>query len=136
MKHLQTNPLSARLVMWLRVRFTRSHKYYRLVKKKTVVYAGRTHQKFSCAAGFVEAAFCCFSWGRNHWTVELCSTVVLFIKVNSFFSISFEKPVWVNFNSLALFTWIIFFFEKPVPLIDFTRTVHVNSNFVFVFLKN
>jgi hypothetical protein len=43
------------LVVWLRMRFTRSHRYYRLVKEKTQVYAGRTHQKYGCAAGFVEA---------------------------------------------------------------------------------
>jgi hypothetical protein len=34
--------------------------------------------------------------------VEPCSTVALFIKVNSA----------VNFNPLALFTWIVFFFLK------------------------
>jgi hypothetical protein len=59
--------------------------------------------------------------------VESCSTVALFIKVNSA----------VNFNPLALFTWTVFFFWKPVQWIDFTRTVHihVNSNFFLFFLK-
>ena len=115
------------LVMWLRVRFTRSHRYYRLVKEKTQVYAGRTHKKYGCAKGFVKAQFYYFSWGRNHWTVEPCSTVALFIKVNSA----------VNFNPLALFTWIVFFFWKPVQWIDFTRTVHITWTVIFfVFLKN
>jgi hypothetical protein len=46
---------------------------------------------------------------------------VLFTKVNSFF---FEKLV----NSF-------FFFEKPVQLIDFTHTIHVNVNNNFYFFK-
>jgi len=45
------------LVMWMRVRFTRSHRYYRLVKEKTQVYAGRTHKKYGCATCFVKAYF-------------------------------------------------------------------------------
>jgi hypothetical protein len=37
--------LSGRLVLWLRVRFTRSHRYCCLVKQKTQFYFGRTHHK-------------------------------------------------------------------------------------------
>jgi len=37
--------------------FTRSHRYYYLVKEKTQVYVGRIHKKYGCAAGFVEAQF-------------------------------------------------------------------------------
>jgi hypothetical protein len=51
--------------------------------------------------------------------VEPCSTVALFIKVNSA----------VNFNPLALFTWIVFFFENQcselisLALFTFTWTL-------------
>jgi len=59
----------------------------------------------------------------------------------------FEKPVnsRVNFNSLVLYVNNFFFekpvnsfflFEKPVQLIDFTHTVHVNVNSNIFFKKN
>jgi hypothetical protein len=59
--------------------------------------------------------------------VEPCSTVALFIKVNSA----------VNFNPLALFTWTVFFFENQcselisLALFTFTWTI-----IFFVFFKN
>jgi hypothetical protein len=58
--------LSACLVTWLPVKFTRSHTKYSLVKKKKLLSTGRTHQKLSCATGLGEAVFCYFSQGRNH----------------------------------------------------------------------
>ena len=66
--------------------------------------------------------------GSNvQWTVEPYSTVALFTKVHSFF-LSKNQCEWIN--SLALFTWKVYFFfsEKPVQLIDFTCTVYVNVN--------
>jgi hypothetical protein len=58
--------------------FTRSHRYYYLVKEKTQVYVGRIHKKYGCAAGFVEAQFYCFSWGEiteqwSHAPLSHCS---------------------------------------------------------------
>ena len=65
---------------------------------------------------------------------------MLHCSVNSAASL---PTVLVNFNLLALFTYTMFFFknqltvffsEKPVQLIDFTRIVHVNMIVIF-FLK-
>jgi len=44
---VRTVPFRGRLVTWLRVRFTRSHTKCRLVKKKKLLFDGRTHQNVS-----------------------------------------------------------------------------------------
>jgi hypothetical protein len=86
------------------------------------------------------AAPCC----TVQWTVQHPSTVALLTKVNSvFFFLKNQWTVRVNFNSLALYMnicfsknqLIVFFLEKPVQLIDFTRIVHVNVNSNFYFKK-
>jgi hypothetical protein len=94
------------LVMWLRVRFTRTHIYQCLVTKK-MIFLGRTHQFLLSCHRFGEAEFCCFSW----W--------------------------FFNDSTVALFTWTVFLYKKkPMQLIDFTRTVHVNvNNNFFLFFK-
>ena len=58
--------------------------------------------------------------GKSKTVVEPCSTV----HVNNFFFFLKNRV-----KSL------VFFLEKPVQLIDFTRIVHVNMNNI-VFLKN
>ena len=50
------------------------------------------------------------------------STVVLFIKINSFFLKNQYKKFSLNF-----------FPEKSVQLIDFTRIIHVNVNNIYIF---
>jgi hypothetical protein len=129
-----------------------THNTVWLRRKKYFMVVGSTKNKDG-AADFVEAAFCCFLWRRNHnsgaWLLHCCTVhfseqFFFFWKTSaselihshcssvkfSFFFV-FKKPVRV-INSLALFKWKVYFFsEKPVYLIDFTRTVHMNVNIIF-----
>ena len=66
------------------------------------------------------------AWKKKQGGAASCGCIMLY------FSITVQHA-----STVALFTLVnnFFFFEKPVQLIDFTRTVHVNvnNNFVFVF---
>jgi hypothetical protein len=123
------------LVMWLWMRFTRSHRYYRLVKEKTrFMLVGFTKnmvvpqvlQKHNFTAsrggGITE------QW--SHAPLSHCS-----LKWTVFFS--FEKPAQLILIYSHCSREQFFSFKKPVQWIDFTRTVHVNvnSNFFCFFLK-
>jgi len=79
--------LSARLVTWLRVRFTGSHTNKRLVKKIKVLSARRTHMapQVSEKQHFVASRL-----GETS-TVEHGSIIALFTKVNSFLYIYISK---------------------------------------------
>jgi hypothetical protein len=98
------------LVMWLRVRFTRSHIYQCLVTEKKIIFLGRTHQFSLPCHRFGEAVSWWFS--SEQWSMA---------------------PL--PHCSCEQFFFVLFYFEKPVQLIDFTRTVHVNVNNNFFFKK-
>jgi hypothetical protein len=94
------------LVMWLRVRFTCSHIYQCLVTEKKWFFLVGPTNFHCRATGLLKQHFAA---SRGDFSM--------------------------NSAAIALFTWT-FFFEKPVQLIDFTRTVHVNvNNNFFCFFK-
>jgi hypothetical protein len=64
-----------RLVLCLRVRFTRSNKYCCLELQQKHFFIGRAHHQCTCATGLQEAALYCFLCGENPWTLESCSTI-------------------------------------------------------------
>jgi len=114
-----------RLVTWLRVRFTRSHTKCHLVKKKKLLFDGRTHQNVSRTACLREAAKMLLLVGKKSRTVEHGSTVALFTLMNSFFFLNKKHGKKFSFFPL----------EKSVQLIDFTRIVHVTINNIVFFKK-
>jgi len=70
-------------------------------------------------------------------TVEPCSTEVLFTKVNSFFFFKFQKTSaseLIHSHCSHEKFRVFFSSEKPVQLINFIRTIHMNvNNFFFVY---
>jgi len=97
-----------------------------------LLLVGRTHMKpeFHEKQHFAASHLTVEHGSTIQWTVEPCSTVAVHYKVrSSFFFFNFEKPVCYTVKSLG------FFKKKSVQLIDFTHTIHVNMNNIFL-LKN
>ena len=102
--------IRGRLVTWLR---TRNHIKCCLVKKKKLIFNGKTHQNVS-----LTACLCCFSQGKkqNSGAWLHCCTVHF---SEQFFLFFFNEKHGKN---------SFFFLEKLVQLIDFTCIVHLNMN--------
>ena len=78
---IKRTQLSGCLVLWLRVRFTRTHNFYLLVMLLPQFFNDGFHHLLWHSCRLQEAAKSCFLWWENGWTVEmlLCSC----LKINA-----------------------------------------------------
>ena len=123
------------LVMWLRVRFTGSHTYHRLVKKKKSDLWWQDPPILQLCRRFCRSSILLLLVGENHWTVEPCFTVSLFIKVNSFFFWKTSAVNWFHSHcSREREQQFFFLFLKKISLrwIKCTRTV-ISILFMIIF---
>jgi len=107
---------SGRLGVWLRVRFTRSHTWQRLVKEKKCVFLVGPTKIRDWTASFEKQHFAASRGGKGTSTMEPCS--IAHCSLSEQFYFYFLK------NQHAKY----FFSEKLVQLINCTRIVHVNVN--------